>query len=193
MLNDEAHHVWDPDSAWNDAIRFLNETLRKNHGAPLVAQVDFSATPKDNKGQVFKHVIVDTPLGEAVDGGIVKTPIIGGAGKRLEEHPSDNAAYRYDRHLRLGYERIDPLSSEEEGLRGLPSHREALLVSRAIAEEEIDQRLVRHLSVLREMLEVRERILVQPDRDLLLEPLRVGVHPGLREVVSLSHRLHLRS
>lgn len=105
VLNDEAHHLWDPDSAWNDAIRFLNGTLRKKHGAPLLAQLDFSATPKDDKGQLFKHIVVDTPLGEAVDGGIVKTPIIGGAGKRLEETPSDNAAYRYDRHLRLGYER----------------------------------------------------------------------------------------
>lgn len=40
-----------------------------------------------------------------MDGGIVKTPIIGRAGKKLEEQPSDDAAYRYDRHLRLGYER----------------------------------------------------------------------------------------
>ena len=76
VLNDEAHHVWDPDSAWNDAITFLNETGRKRGGG-LIAQLDFSATPKDNKGNVFQHVICDTPLGEAVDGGIVKTPIIG--------------------------------------------------------------------------------------------------------------------
>jgi len=112
VLNDEAHHVWDPDSAWNDAIRYLNETLRKKHAAPLVAQLDFSATPKDNKGQRFKHIVVDTPLGEAVDGGIVKTPIIGGTGKGLAEAPSDNAAFKYDRHLRLGYERW--LRSHEE-------------------------------------------------------------------------------
>ncbi|MBN2286038.1 MAG: DEAD/DEAH box helicase family protein [Tissierellales bacterium] len=105
VLNDEAHHVWDPDSAWNEAIRYLHETLLSRNGDGLVCQLDFSATPKDNKGQLFKHIICDTPLGEAVDAGIVKTPIIGSAGKSLEEQKSDDAGIRYDRHLRLGYER----------------------------------------------------------------------------------------
>lgn len=105
ILNDEAHHVWDPDSAWNEAIQYLHETIKARTGGDVVAQLDFSATPKDNKGQMFKHIVCDTPLGEAVDAGIVKTPIIGRAGKSLSEEPSDNAAYRFDRHLTLGYER----------------------------------------------------------------------------------------
>jgi type III restriction enzyme len=105
VLNDEAHHIWDPDSAWNEAIRYLHETIQARTGGGLAAQLDFSATPKDNKGQYFKHIICDSPLGEAVDGGIVKTPIIGQAHRRLEEQPDDNAAYRFERHLRLGYER----------------------------------------------------------------------------------------
>lgn len=105
VLNDEAHHVWDPESAWNEAIRFLHESIKARSGGSLVAQLDFTATPKDNKGQRFKHIICDTPLGEAVDAGIVKTPIIGKADKKLLEQPSDNAAYRYEMHLRLGYER----------------------------------------------------------------------------------------
>lgn len=29
VLNDEAHHVWDQDSAWNEAINYLHETTRK--------------------------------------------------------------------------------------------------------------------------------------------------------------------
>lgn len=105
VLNDEAHHIWDPDSAWNEAIRFLHETIQARTGGGLMAQLDFSATPKDNKGQYFKHIICDSPLGEAVDGGIVKTPIIGRADRKLEPAPSDDAAYRYEVHLRLGYER----------------------------------------------------------------------------------------
>lgn len=105
VLNDEAHHVWDPDSAWNEAIQFLHDTIKTRTGGGLAAQLDFSATPKDNKGQVFKHVVCDTPLGEAVDGGIVKTPIIGRSEEDLHEEPSDNAAYKFDRHIRLGYER----------------------------------------------------------------------------------------
>lgn len=105
ILNDEAHHVWDPDSAWNEAIRFLHESIKARSGGGLMAQLDFTATPKDNKGQRFKHIVCDTPLGEAVDAGIVKTPVIGKADKKLAEQPSDNAAYRYEMHLRLGFER----------------------------------------------------------------------------------------
>ncbi|HDO35407.1 MAG TPA: restriction endonuclease subunit R, partial [Nitrospirae bacterium] len=59
ILNDEAHHLWDPDSAWNEAIAYLNDTIRKRGGDSLVAQLDFSATPKDNKGNIFKHVMCD--------------------------------------------------------------------------------------------------------------------------------------
>jgi type III restriction enzyme len=105
VLNDEAHHVWDPDSAWNEAITYLHDTIKSRTGGGLVAQLDFSATPKDDKGQAFKHIVCDAPLGEAVDGGIVKTPIIGRGDLDSEGEPSDDAAYRYDRHLRLGYQR----------------------------------------------------------------------------------------
>lgn len=110
VLNDEAHHVWDPESAWNEAITFLHETTRKRGGG-LVAQLDFSATPRNDKGQVFQHVICDTPLGEAVDAGIVKTPIIGHGDQLVERH-SDDAAYRYEHHLSLGYKRW--LASKDE-------------------------------------------------------------------------------
>ena len=112
ILNDEAHHVWEPDSAWNEAIAYLHDTIKSRTGGEVAAQLDFTATPKDNRGQQFKHIICDTPLGEAVDGGIVKTPVIGRGDKSITEEPSDNAAYRYDRHLRLGYARW--LKSREE-------------------------------------------------------------------------------
>jgi type III restriction enzyme len=105
VLNDEAHHVWDSGSAWNEAIRTLHETILARSGCKLVAQLDFSATPKDNKGLLFKHIVCDTPLGEAVDAGIVKTPLIGQASRKLVEQADDNAAYRWEQHLLLGYER----------------------------------------------------------------------------------------
>ena len=101
VLNDEAHHVWDPNSAWNDAIRSLHDTLIKRGGTGLFAQLDFSATPKNNRGYFFPHVVCDTPLGEAVDAGIIKTPIIGRT-PQLVEQPHDDASYRYETHLRLG-------------------------------------------------------------------------------------------
>lgn len=105
ILNDEAHHVWDAGSAWNEAIATLHETILAKSGYKLVAQLDFSATPKDNKGLLFKHIVCDTPLGEAVDAGIVKTPLIGQASRKLVEQADDNAAYRWEQHLLLGYER----------------------------------------------------------------------------------------
>ena len=97
VMNDEAHHVWDPDSAWNEAIKWLNKSRA------IAAQLDFSATPKDSQGNLFRHTVCDTSLGEAVDAGIVKTPVIGHA--NVTEQASDDAAERYDMHLRLGYER----------------------------------------------------------------------------------------
>ncbi len=114
VLNDEAHHVWDPDSAWNEAIKYLHDTIRKRTNGGLVAQLGFSATPKDNKANYFKHIVCDTPLGEAVDAGIVKTPIIGRAGK-LVEQATDNAAWKYEMHIKLGYERW--LKSRDEWLK----------------------------------------------------------------------------
>jgi len=105
VLNDEAHHVWDPGSSWNEAIRFLHDRVRERTGGGLAAQLDFSATPKGDKGQTFKHVVCDTPLGEAVDAGIVKTPVIGRATQKLQTSASDDAGFKYDMHLRLGYER----------------------------------------------------------------------------------------
>jgi len=104
LLNDEAHHVWDSGSAWNQAIRSIHDTLRKRGGDGIVAQLDFSATPKNDKGIVFPHVVCDTPLGEAVDAGIIKTPVIGKS-RQIIEQPHDDAAYRFEAHLRVGYER----------------------------------------------------------------------------------------
>ena len=104
IFNDEAHHVWDSGSAWNQAIRAIHDMLRQRGGDGVIAQLDFSATPKNDKGVVFPHVVCDTPLGEAVDAGIIKTPVIGKSGQIIEQ-PHDDAAYRFEAHLRLGYER----------------------------------------------------------------------------------------
>ena len=103
VLNDEAHHLWDPGSAWNEAITWLNDATAERGGG-IAAQLDFSATPKDNQGRIFQHVVCDAPLGEAVDAGIVKTPIIG-RGEGLKEGASDNAAEKYLEHLLIGYKR----------------------------------------------------------------------------------------
>jgi type III restriction enzyme len=81
VVNDEAHHVWSERLMWNRAIERLHVELRdRTHddpGAGVVSQLDFSATPKDQAGSLFRHVVVDYPLAQAVADGIVKTPLIG--------------------------------------------------------------------------------------------------------------------
>jgi type III restriction enzyme len=74
VINDEAHHVWDPDSAWNEAIKYLHETIGKRTDGGLAAQLDFSATPKDNNGVAFKHIICDTPLPARNACGLIISP-----------------------------------------------------------------------------------------------------------------------
>lgn len=62
-LNDEAHHLWDPDSAWNEALAYLHQTIAERTGGGLVAQLDFSATPKDDahrrSGGNLRRTLVD--------------------------------------------------------------------------------------------------------------------------------------
>jgi len=81
VVNDEAHHVHDEKLKWNQSIERLHGELRRrgpdDSGAGVVSQLDFSATPKYEKGGIFKHTVVDYPLAQAVADGIVKTPLIG--------------------------------------------------------------------------------------------------------------------
>jgi type III restriction enzyme len=81
VVNDEAHHVHDEKLQWNLTIERLHGALRErasdDGNAGVVSQLDYSATPKYEKGGVFRHVVVDYPLAQAVRDGIVKTPVIG--------------------------------------------------------------------------------------------------------------------
>ena len=102
VINDEAHHVWSEKLKWNQSIERLHETLREevsdDAGAGVIAQLDFSATPKDQKGRAFRHVVVDYPLAEAVEDGIVKTPVIGEL-HGAEPELGDSAVQRYRRWI----------------------------------------------------------------------------------------------
>jgi type III restriction enzyme len=81
VVNDEAHHVWSEKLKWNQTIERLHTELHQrspdDQAAGVVIQLDFSATPKDQTGRIFRHVVVDYPLAAAVADGIVKTPLIG--------------------------------------------------------------------------------------------------------------------
>ncbi|MGC2231038.1 MAG: DEAD/DEAH box helicase family protein, partial [Candidatus Acidiferrum sp.] len=70
-INDEAHHTHDEESEWNNVIRRL-------HGkTPIASQLDFSATPRFQKGAIFPWTISDYPLTQAIVDGIVKRPVKG--------------------------------------------------------------------------------------------------------------------
>lgn len=106
VLNDEAHHLHDPELAWNRAIQALHDEslTRSNHGLSL--QLDFTATPKHNDGTIFRHIICDFPLGEGVDAGIVKVPVLGESDRLVPIGDKKTPAHeRYAMHLQLGYQR----------------------------------------------------------------------------------------
>ena len=106
VLNDEAHHLHDPDLAWNRAIDALHEESQQRGNAGLCLQLDFTATPKHNDGSLFHHIVVDFPLGEAVDAGIVKVPVLGESDELVVRgDPRTPAHERYTMHLQLGYAR----------------------------------------------------------------------------------------
>ncbi len=99
VLNDEAHHTHDPKSAWNGTIRALHQ----GHAAGLAGQLDFTATPRHQKGALFSWVISDYPLEEAIRDGIVKRPWKGSTD--AGEFPSNEASRRYETYLVSGVER----------------------------------------------------------------------------------------
>lgn len=99
VFNDEAHHLHDPDLAWNRAIDALHEESLRRGQAGICVQLDFTATPKHNDGSLFRHIVVDFPLGESdelVVRGDKKTP----------------AHERYAMHLQLGYQRYAQIYDE---------------------------------------------------------------------------------
>ncbi len=97
VINDEAHHTHEEDNEWNKVIRSLNEKT------PLCAQLDFSATPRYQKGAIFPWTISDYPLKQAIVDGIVKRPVKGIA--RIQPAKSDRASVKYRAYLAAAVER----------------------------------------------------------------------------------------
>lgn len=100
VINDEAHHTHDEKLKWNEVIRDLHQSL----DPCSVIQLDFTATPRYNKGALFTWTIYDYPLKQAILDGIVKRPIRGVSSGIGEQH-SDIASVRYKAFLTAGVER----------------------------------------------------------------------------------------
>jgi type III restriction enzyme len=100
VLNDEAHHTHDEESEWNQCIRRLHAAVPGG----LAAQLDFTATPRHTKGQLFSWAVFDYPLKQAILDNIVKRPLKGIA-KGITEQKSEIASTRYQAYLAAGVER----------------------------------------------------------------------------------------
>jgi type III restriction enzyme len=112
IINDEGHHAWDEESEWNKVIRRLySET-------PLTAQLDFSATPRFQKGSLFPWTIFDYPLKQAIVDNIVKRPMKGVA--KIQEAKSDHASVRYKGYLIAGVQRWKEYRTQLERLERKP-------------------------------------------------------------------------
>ena len=85
VVNDEAHHTHDEDNEWNNVIRNLHTVT------PLAAQMDFSATPRFQAGQLFPWTVYDYPLKRAIFDNIVKRPVKGRAYAPVGGEPTTRA------------------------------------------------------------------------------------------------------
>jgi len=72
VINDEAHHVHDPELKWHESLSSLHASIPGG----LAMWLDFSATPKDQNGSYFPWIVCDYPLAQAVEDRIVKAPLI---------------------------------------------------------------------------------------------------------------------
>ena len=101
VLNDEGHHVHMDELEWSKVIEGLDTGLREGTGRGLRAQLDFTATPKHTDGRLFQEIVVDYPIAQAIDDGIVKRPILGEL-SGVVENEAEDAAQRHRDKLTAG-------------------------------------------------------------------------------------------
>ena len=103
VLNDEAHHIHDPRMAWFKSIEDIHNRLNQK-GAALSMQVDTTATPKHDNGEIFVQTVADYPLVEAISQNVVKHPVLPDAASRakLSERQSAKYTEKYADYIHLG-------------------------------------------------------------------------------------------
>lgn len=115
VINDEAHHIHDPKMAWFKSIEDIHNKLLQK-GKKLALQIDVTATPKNNRGEIFVQTVSDYPLVEAIHQGVVKNPILPDQASRakLQEKQSALFAEKYEDFIRLGVEEWEKTYKELE-------------------------------------------------------------------------------
>lgn len=106
VINDEAHHLHDEVKGdAGEPLQAIQSITRLHELGGVAAQLDFSATPRNKQGRIFPETVVDYPLAQAIEDGIVKRPVIGEITGGAAEVTSDDAAVRYRERILTGVEK----------------------------------------------------------------------------------------
>lgn len=99
VMNDEAHHIHDSSMAWFKTIESIHSNVKS---MPL--QIDVTATPKNQRGEIFIQTVSDYPLVEAIEQDVVKKPILPDEASlgKLREHDSSKFSERWRDYIDLG-------------------------------------------------------------------------------------------
>ena len=104
VMNDEAHHIHDSKLSWFKSIQDIhNNLLQKN--SRLSLQIDVTATPKHENGNIFVQTVSDYPLVEAIAQKVVKQPVLPDSASRgkLTDNQSVKFSEKYRDYIHLGY------------------------------------------------------------------------------------------
>jgi len=115
VFNDEAHHIHNPKMAWFKSIQDIHHRMRQKDRR-LALQVDVTATPRHDSGEIFAQTVSDYPLVEAIHQNVVKHPVLPDAPSRakLHEHTSAIFTEHYADYLQLGVEEWRKSYAEHE-------------------------------------------------------------------------------
>ena len=127
VLNDEAHHIHEPELQWNQIITKLHD----NADGGLRSWLDFSATPRFRSGAYFPWVITDYPLAQAVEDRVVKVPILvrtkpgNSKEEKKKKVKAKITASDYSNWIRVGTER---LKDHEKVSKGVPGAKPVMFI-----------------------------------------------------------------
>src|SRR5581483_4911538 len=101
VINDEAHHLHNEDLEWRKLIESFHDHLTPGG---LMGQLDFTATHKHTNGALFREIVVDYPIAQAIEDGIVKRPVLGELTGAVE-YQTESAADRHRDKLNAGIQK----------------------------------------------------------------------------------------
>ncbi|MEK7763885.1 MAG: DEAD/DEAH box helicase family protein, partial [Nitrospirota bacterium] len=115
VFNDEAHHIHNPKMAWFKSIQDIHHKMLQKDRR-LALQVDVTATPRHDNGEIFVQTVSDYPLVEAIHQNVVKHPVLPDAASRakLQERKSALFTEKYTDYLGLGIEEWKKSDAEHQ-------------------------------------------------------------------------------